>query len=214
MSSITPSGLDEKIVTDRDDSIEQSVSSITPGWLNRVRNGDDSAWTKLEGAYRPLICWWCAKGSVPAQDIDDVAQDVFASLAKALAGYEHESFRGFLWTITRNKICDYWRGVEKHAQCSSLQVSFASVEVESNGSVGAVEQTTKIVFDAIVQLVRSEFSEQDWTAFWRVTVDGETAGEVAERLGITRNMVYLAKTRITRRVREEFGEHALESKNG
>ena len=155
-----------------------------------------------------MICWWCGKGGIPAQDIDDVAQDVFAALAKSLSAFDHQNFRGFLWTITRHKILDYWRARASGPDAcggSSMHELLANVEAESSRRVGAADQATKIVFDAVVRMVRAEFSDQDWNAFWEFAVEGKPAAEVAVALGVTRNVVYLARTRIARRIREEFG---------
>ncbi|MCO6458839.1 MAG: sigma-70 family RNA polymerase sigma factor [Pirellulaceae bacterium] len=186
-----------------------SIDSTASTWLRQARAGDSLAWRKLVRVYRPLICWWCARGGVAVQDIDDVAQEVLGGVASALEGFERESFRGFLWGIARHKIADYWR--TRHAQAASpggstMQQLLAELEAESEQLAGANDQATKIVFDAVVELIRGEFSERDWSAFWQVTVEEKSAADVADSLGITTNMVYLAKTRIKRRIREEFGD--------
>lgn len=199
-------------MTDPGDSIERSISSITSSWLQNAKDGQGQAWSRLHRAYRPLVCWWCGKGGIPPQDIDDVAQDVFAALAKSLATFDHQNFRGFLWTVTRNKIRDYWRGQQRRPAAfggSDLEYVLDNVEAESNRSAGPADQATKIVFDAVVQAVRGEFSERNWNAFWLVAVEGKSAAEAAAALGITPNMVYLARTRIMRRIREEFGRDEL-----
>lgn len=159
-------------------------------------------------AYRSLVCWRCGRSSIPNQDIDDLSQDVFAAVAKALACFEHKTFRGFLWTVTRNKIQNYWRRQSKHPMAqggSSIQQILANVEAESSRKLGSVDQTTKIVFDGVVQIVRGQFTEQDWQAFSHFAVEGRTAADVAETLEISRNQVYLSKSRILRRIRQEFG---------
>ena len=181
---------------------------MTSTWLEQAREGGDQAWRRLQETYRPLICWWCGRSGIPAQDIDDVVQEVFAALAKSLAAFDHRNFRGYLWAITRHKILDYWRGREANpAACggNTMQQVLANVEAESSRRVGAADEATRIVFEAVVRTVRAEFSEQDWNAFWEVAVEGRPAAEVAAALGITRNVVYLARTRITRRIREQFG---------
>lgn len=195
-------------MTDSSDSIERSISSITSTWLQAARGGDEQAWRRLHQSYRPLICWWCGRNGIPAQDIDDIAQDVFAALAKSLTNFDHQTFRGFLWTITRNKIRDYWRARQDCPVAgggSTLQQVLANVEADSSQDIGPADQATKILFDAVVRMVQGEFSEQDWQAFWQVTVEGKSAAEVAAALGITPNVVYLARTRIMRRIRKEFG---------
>jgi RNA polymerase sigma-70 factor (ECF subfamily) len=55
-------------------------------------------------------------------------------------------------------------------------------------------------------LIQREVEDHTWQAFWRVVVDGQSPADVAAALGIRVNSVYLAKGRILRRLREEFGD--------
>ena len=187
------------------------MDSTTSSWLRQAQNGDEEAWKRLDRTYRRLVCWWCGKGGIPAQDVDDLVQDVFAAVARALANFDHQTFRGFLWTVTRNKIYDYWRRTNKQPMAqggSSIHKMLAEVEAESSRTVGSVDQATKILFDSVVELVKGEFSGQDWNAFWQYAVEDRPVAAVAEELGITPNQVYLAKSRILRRINQEFGDEA------
>ena len=57
-----------------------------------------------------------------------------------------------------------------------------------------------------LELIRDQFAERTWGAFWRVVVDGRAAADVADEMGLSVNSVYLAKSRVLRRLREELGE--------
>ena len=54
--------------------------------------------------------------------------------------------------------------------------------------------------------MRQEFSQRDFEAFWRNSVDGITATEIARELGTTSNALHIAFSRIRYRVREVFGD--------
>jgi RNA polymerase sigma-70 factor (ECF subfamily) len=56
-----------------------------------------------------------------------------------------------------------------------------------------------------LELIRRDFEEQTFRAFWRTAVDDRTAAEVATELGTTVDAVYQAKSRVLRRLREELG---------
>ncbi len=64
------------------------------------------------------------------------------------------------------------------------------------------------VLHRAMNLVRSEFEERTWNAFWRSAVNEEPTSEIALSLGITANSVRQAKSRVLRRLREELGELA------
>jgi RNA polymerase sigma-70 factor (ECF subfamily) len=55
-------------------------------------------------------------------------------------------------------------------------------------------------------LIRADFEEHTWQAFWAVAVDGRPGTDVAAELGMTPGAVYVAKSRVLRRLREDLGE--------
>ena len=59
---------------------------------------------------------------------------------------------------------------------------------------------TKVL--AAIATAQTEFEETTWRAFWMSTVDGFSTTETAFELGITKNAVYLSKSRITKRLRQ------------
>ena len=57
-----------------------------------------------------------------------------------------------------------------------------------------------------IAMVRAQFSEHVWAAFWRTTVDAQPAAEVAEELAMSVAAVYQAKSRVLRRLRRDLRE--------
>ena len=55
-----------------------------------------------------------------------------------------------------------------------------------------------------LELMRTEFQTATWQACWQVVVDGHRAADVARDLGMTVNAVYVAKSRVLTRLREEL----------
>jgi acyl carrier protein len=55
-----------------------------------------------------------------------------------------------------------------------------------------------------LELVRAEFENRTWEAFWRTAVDGQAPADVAEDLGMSLHAVYKAKSRVLRRLRQEL----------
>ncbi|HID75877.1 MAG TPA: hypothetical protein EYP56_07755 [Planctomycetaceae bacterium] len=55
-----------------------------------------------------------------------------------------------------------------------------------------------------LELVRAEFENRTWEAFWRTAVDGRPAREVAEELDMSRLAVYQAESRVLRPLRQEL----------
>jgi RNA polymerase sigma-70 factor (ECF subfamily) len=55
-----------------------------------------------------------------------------------------------------------------------------------------------------LELIRPEFQPRTWQAFSDFFIQGQDAGSVAQSLGVSVGVVYGAKCRILRRLREEL----------
>jgi hypothetical protein len=79
--------------------------SVGSTLLERLRAGQTDAWERLARLYGQTVYVWCRGAGVPEADAADVSQEVFAAVARHLADFRREgpgdSFRGWLWTITR-----------------------------------------------------------------------------------------------------------------
>ena len=62
-----------------------------------------------------------------------------------------------------------------------------------------------LVFRAL-DLIRGEFQERTWQAFWRTAVLDQSPNEVAADLSLSPCAVRVAKCRVLRRLREELGD--------
>src|SRR5262249_17821465 len=86
----------------------RNPGSTSSSLLERVKTGDPEGWRRLVYLYTPLVLWWCRRVGLRTQDAEDVAQEVFKTLALKFAdftkGEQAGSFRRWLCTITRNKL--------------------------------------------------------------------------------------------------------------
>jgi len=65
---------------------------------------------------------------------------------------------------------------------------------------------TRKLYQRAIRLIRDSFEEKTWQAFWRIVVDGQTVGEVAEELNMRPGTVRVAKSRVLKRLREQLGD--------
>ena len=66
------------------------------------------------------------------------------------------------------------------------------------------EEVRGIVYQRALELIRDEFRESSWKAFWGTAVEGRATADVAADLNMTQMAVRKAKSRVLRRLREEF----------
>ena len=84
----------------------------------------------------------------------------------------------------------------------------ASLEGDDETQATELElaEEVAILYQQAMELIRNEFSERDWQAFRLVVLDERRPKEAAAILRVSANTVYLVKSRILRRLREEFEE--------
>ena len=100
--------------------------------LARVRINDQTAWCDLVSLYAPLIGRWCHRFGLQPASIADVSQEVFLAVSKRISVFqptkEKESFRSWLWQITRNRIIDRQRSMAQRTLASGGSDAFAMLQ--------------------------------------------------------------------------------------
>jgi RNA polymerase sigma-70 factor (ECF subfamily) len=183
--------------------------------LQRLRNNEPAAWRTMVQLYTPLICHWCARGGVRGADAEDVVQEVFQVAATSLDKFrrdrEGDSFRAWLRGITRNMMLVHFRRTNRQPQASGGTDAFVQLqEVADAATVGSEEDDPPSELEALrrraLELVRSQVEERTWQAFWLTAIEEHSPTEVAARLGVSATAVRMAKSRVLRRLKEQFGE--------
>ena len=179
--------------------------------LHRVRAQEGGAWNRFVQLYEPVIRRWCERAGLQSPDSADVSQELFATILTKLGTFRHDhpgaTFRGWLWTVTQNRIRLHIR--RKADQPVPLGGHSAFRDMAEPGEcsdLSAPPETTAEVVRRALELIRPEFEPATWQAFWRVQVEDQSVAAVAEALGLTTNAVYKARARVLRRLRDEFGE--------
>jgi RNA polymerase sigma-70 factor (ECF subfamily) len=181
--------------------------------LERLRRQpDDAAWRRLVDLYTPLLRGWLHRHLVPAADVDDLVQEVLSVLVRELPHFEYDpargSFRGWLRTITVNRLRLFWRARQSRPLAtgdSDLARKLDELEdPHSDLSRQWDREHDHHVAHRLLQMLEAEFEATTWQAFRRVALDGTRPPEVAAELGLSLNAVYLAKYRVLRRLREEM----------
>jgi RNA polymerase sigma-70 factor (ECF subfamily) len=175
--------------------------------LERLHRADDqSAWEHFVQLYSPLLCHWARRLGLPGAAAADLVQDVFTVLVQRLPEFRYEPgkrFRGWLWTVTLN--C-YRQRLRREPPVVLVDDPAALSQMAGGDTTEAVaeEEYRQYLTQRALGLMRAEFQTNTWTAFWECVVNERPAAEVAQELGLTENAVYLAKSRVLRRLRLEL----------
>ncbi|HVC96896.1 MAG TPA: sigma-70 family RNA polymerase sigma factor [Pirellulales bacterium] len=190
--------------------LPQSASEATSlSLLDLVKARDDEAWKRFSAIYGPMVYHWARQRNLQDQDVSDITQEVFAVVFERIGAFRRDrqgdSLRGWLWTITRNKINDHFRAAAPRPRAvggSSIRQRLEqepdpfpddSSEIPANAEGAAVR--------AAMELVRGEVEDKTWQRFLRVVIDRRPVDEVAAAAGMTISAVYKSKSRVLKRLK-------------
>ena len=179
--------------------------------VERARGGDQAAWSQLIAWINPLLLHWCRKAGMQDADTLDICQEVAHAVSRNLQTFQQtqSSFRGWLKVITASKVSDHFR--RRYREPQAVGGSDAHEQIQNHidpqpGDTDATAEEEGILYRQALELLRQEYAEKTWQAFWKVVIEARTPAEVAAELGMTTNAIYLARSRILGRLRREFCE--------
>ena len=173
--------------------------------LHRLRQGAAPAdWQRFVRLYTPLLFRWARRAGAQDADAADLVQEVLTLLWRKLPTFDYDgtlSFRGWLRTVLLNKwrdVCRQHAARPDHTDGRTLEAASASDEDWEER-----EDRQRLVARAL-DLIRADFQPHTWQAFWESFTSGRDATAVAADLGVRVAVVYSAKCRVLRRLRQEL----------
>ncbi|WP_422927717.1 RNA polymerase sigma factor [Singulisphaera sp. PoT] len=193
----------------RSSGAQAGATSLT--LIEKAKAHHGEAWRRLVDLYTPLLRQWCSRWGVQGADADDVIQDVFQGVFVSLQnfGRDHESasFRAWLHGVARYKMLSLLRrrnargpgGTDFYEKTLLLpDPAMDDHDHEEGRLIGAT-------YREALGLVRAEFEDRTWQAFWRATVEGQPCAVIAKEMDVTPAAVRQAKSRVLRRLKEVLG---------
>jgi RNA polymerase sigma-70 factor (ECF subfamily) len=188
------------------------MSDTRKSLLIRAQTGNADAWQDLIALYRPLIVGWLRRQGVRPDQVDDLAQDILLTVVKHLPSFSHSghrgAFRSWLRTIARNCLIDFWnrskaRGRTAAGEGGAEGEALRQLEdPDSELNRQWDEEHDRYVLRCLLDLMELEFEPSTVRAFRRVTLEGASAAEAGEELGLSVGAVYAAKSRVLGRLRQ------------
>lgn len=178
--------------------------------LVRMRNPQDSqAWDEFVRIYQGAIYSTARQWGLQHADACDLVQSVLQSVASQVDTWEPRGstggFRKWLRQVTRHKVIDTLRSRQRrNPSIANSSWSWNQLPQSEDPDIALFElECQREMFQIAAQQVRNEFEERTWQSFWLNTVEGLSAIDVSTSLGISLGAVYVAKSRVLARLREE-----------
>ena len=180
--------------------------------IHRLQNSEDNeSWLTFVAIYYPVIINSLRTKGLANEDAEDAAQQVLASVARALSARPHDpdraKFRTWLERITRNAAINALQRVPKDRSVGGTDCLLAFHSLPSNDDESLLEiEHRRQLMRVAAQSIEHEFDPETWQAFWRTAVQDESIEQVAKSLGKQRGSIYAARSRVIRRMRKKVQE--------
>ena len=181
--------------------------------LVRLRDGSDAdAWQEFVRLYAPVIYGFARKRGLQDADAADLMQDVLRSVSMAMGRLDYDpirgTFRGWLFTVTRNKVFNFLdsRGRRVQGTGDSRVQQRLEQHADADGTLSADWEADyqRALAAQAMERVKKEFQSATWDAFLLTAVEGRTPAEVSARVGLSVGAIYVAKSRVIARLRQEI----------
>jgi len=180
----------------------------------RVKDpADAAAWSDFIAIYRPVVVRMAFGRGLQHADADDLAQQVFLSVARAIEHWEADSqqppFRAWLSRISRNAIVNALTRKKPDAaggSTSAQEMLRELPERDDETTQQVIEESRREAMRWAAEEIRSEFTEVTWAMFWLSSIAGKGVAEVARLHDKTPGAVYMARFRVMLRLKEKVLE--------
>jgi RNA polymerase sigma-70 factor (ECF subfamily) len=187
------------------------LPTTRPSLLVRLRDARDTeAWRQFVQLYGPVVYAYGRRRGLQDADAADLTQEVLRAVSAGLGQLEYDrrrgSFGGWLFTVAHHKLHDLLARQRRPGQGSGdpgVQRWLEEQPARDDAMLWDQEYERRL-FRWAAEQVRPRFQEATWQAFWLTAVEGKSGKEVAEALDLTVAAVYLAKSRVMARLREQI----------
>jgi RNA polymerase sigma-70 factor (ECF subfamily) len=189
------------------------IPTTRPSLLVRLRdNHDEQAWDEFVTIYRPLVYRVARRMGLQDADALELVQEAMIKVARAISRWDADpargSFRSWLFQVSRNLVINFLVAEARRARASgdtAVGRLLAQLPARETGEASRFDlEYRRQLLQWAAPRVRAQGSSNTWNAFWRTSVEGQDATEVARQLGMTVGAVYIARSRVMARLRKEI----------
>lgn len=185
----------------------------------RLQNADDAtAWQEFADIYQPLIYALARKRGLQDADAYDLTQEVMTRVARSISKWDPDpqrgSFRGWLATITRNMVVQFFRKNNRLPKSGNRTEIQDLLNNQADTSLESREfdlEHDRQIFLWAANRIKHQFEPNTWMAFWETAVNEKAIGVVAEELGISKGAIYIARSRVMDRLRTTIQQSQFDS---
>lgn len=182
--------------------------------LRLPTTGDAEAWEEFASIYEPFVYRFACRGGLQDADARELVQDVMLSVAKAVGRWKPDRsrarFRTWLFHIARNQLLDVLAKKQRQLTAKGGTSFFGHLS-EFSESTETTDQLIRlehrrVLFRWAAERIQTVVRPATWQAFYMTAVEGQSAEDVATKLDLTTGAIYIARSRILAKLRDEVSK--------
>lgn len=167
---------------------------------------NEPAWAQIDGRYRPVLAGLARRLGLNASEAEEVAQSTLTEFVRA--------YRERRYDRTKGRLSSWILGIGHHTALRTLRKERRHSEPQSQAAADPVDEPTlrtiwederdRAILSRAMTMLNEESSIDDRTylAFDLFAMRKVPVAEAASRCGMTVDQVYVAKSRVTKRLRD------------
>jgi RNA polymerase sigma factor (sigma-70 family) len=172
---------------------------------------DQAGWDAFVERYGRHIYRWCRQWNLQDADALDVTQDILMKLTQKLRAFTYDpsrSFRGWLKTVAHHAWRDFAdsRHAERAGGDSKFQELMLTLEAREDLAERLEQAFDLELLEAAKARVRLRVAPHTWEAFRLMAFEDMSVDEVAARAHLQVAMVYVAKSKVQKMLKEEIAK--------
>lgn len=170
---------------------------------------DHSAFEEFALYYDPFISVILHKMDIKSSDFSDLKQELLVKLWKKLKlfdiDHDKSSFRGWLRTVIRNSVFEYFRkkGRDKNVELTDSLERFCGSDENNELDALIDEEWKKHVIQIAMDHVSKLFTGHAIEVF-QLTMEGVAVQDIAEKFSIRESSVYNLRSRVKEKFQQEL----------
>ena len=178
--------------------------------LRRLQDPEDHlAWEEFVEIYSPVIRRVARRRGLQAADAENMLQEVLLAVSQALGEWLDRSdrgrFRAWLLRIAHYKAVDLLTRRATRPlgdDGSNAQKAIAAIPDSGNLTSLLEQEYRRAVFRWAAEQVRTQVASQTWDAFRLTLVEGLSAQQAANRIGVRLANIYFSRSRVMSRIKK------------
>ncbi len=178
--------------------------------LDRLRQrAEGPSWQEFVDLYEPWLRGQLQRYGLQAADADDVVQEILVVLIKQLSNFQHNgrkgAFRAWLRGVTVNRLRELGRQRKYTPLAGGSEFALHLEQLADDHSQQSQKwdrEHDQHVVNQLLKRIAGDFEATTWQAFRAFVLEGRTAAEVADALGISQGAVWTAKSHVLKRLRQ------------